>query len=149
MASLRWSGGFMAVYQTMFSVETGGRGSYNITSNIEQFVAQSGIQSGLCQVFVQHTSASLMITENADPSVRRDIEYWLASYVQDGDEHFEHTYEGVDDMSAHLRTLLTNTSHTIPVSQGRLNLGVWQGLFLYEHRIGHFRRQMVVTIYGE
>ena len=139
----------MAVYQTLFSVETSGRATHNITSNIERLVAQSGIQTGICQVFIQHTSASLMITENADPSVRRDIEYWLASAIQDGDAHFEHTYEGVDDMSAHLRTLLTRTSETLPISLGRLNLGVWQGLFLYEHRAGQFRRQIVVTVYFE
>lgn len=139
----------MTVYQTQLQIQTSQRGTQNITAKINQVLSQSGIKAGTCHVFIQHTSASLIITENADPTVREDIEYWLASRITDGDPKYRHNYEGDDDMSGHIRTIMTDTSHTIPVTNGQLNLGTWQGLFLYEHRTGRFQRQLVVTIQGE
>ena len=139
----------MTVYQTQLQVQTAQRGTQNITEKINQVLTLSGIQTGICHVFIQHTSASLIITENADPTVRDDIEYWLGSSITDGDPHYRHNYEGDDDMSGHIRTIMTDTSHTIPVTNGQLNLGTWQGLFLYEHRTGRFQRQMVITVQGE
>lgn len=139
----------MKNYQTTISVTSPKRGTFNITDDVQRIVSESEIQTGLCHVFIQHTSASLIITENADPTVRTDIEYWMQKNVIDGDAHYQHNYEGDDDMSGHIRTLLTETSHTIPVSQGKLNLGTWQGLFLYEHRTGRFNRSLVITIQGE
>lgn len=139
----------MKTWQTTLTFDSPRRGTFNITDAIDQAVAESGVTTGLCHLFIQHTSASLIITENADPSVRRDIEYWMRENVLDGDPNYEHNYEGDDDMSGHIRTLLTETSLTVPVSGGRLNLGTWQGIFLYEHRTGRFRRKVVVTIQGE
>ncbi|SIO17244.1 secondary thiamine-phosphate synthase enzyme [Sulfurivirga caldicuralii] len=137
------------IWQDTLTFSTPRRGTYNITREIEAAVAASSIRTGLCNLFIQHTSASLIVTENADPSVRRDIEYWLQKTVIDGDPHYEHNYEGDDDMSGHIRTLLTETSLSVPVSQGRLALGTWQGIFIYEHRTGRFNRKVVVTIHGE
>ncbi len=137
------------IWQDTLTFATPRRGTYNITREIEAAVAASGIRTGLCNLFIQHTSASLIVTENADPSVRRDIEYWMQKTVIDGDPHYEHNYEGDDDMSGHIRTLLTETSLTIPVSNGCLALGTWQGIFIYEHRTGRFNRKVVVTIHGE
>lgn len=139
----------MKTYQTTLTFHTSNRGTFNITDEINDVIAESDISVGLCHVFCQHTSASLIVTENADPTVRQDIEYWMQKHVIDGDHHYRHNYEGDDDMSGHIRTLLTETSHTLPISNGELNMGTWQGLFLYEHRIGHFERQVVVTIQGE
>lgn len=137
------------IFQTTLTLKSAGRGTYNITEDIEKVVAESGLQTGLCHVFCQHTSASLIVTENADPTVRTDIEYWMQTNVKDGDPHYQHNYEGDDDMSGHIRSLLTDCSQTLPVSRGRLNLGTWQGLFLYEHRTGRFSRNVVVTLQGE
>ena len=139
----------MSVFQKTLGITTHQRGTQNITAVIDDLVQASGIKTGLCHVFIKHTSASLMITENADPTVRSDIETWLQNHILDGDPKYQHDYEGDDDMSGHLRTIMTDTSHTIPVTNGRLNLGVWQGLFLYEHRTGSFERLLVVTIQGE
>lgn len=139
----------MQVFQTTLSIQTAQRGTQNITDRVNELVKQSSIKTGLCHVFIQHTSASLIITENADPTVRGDIEYWLQSTIKDGDPNFRHDYEGDDDMSGHIRTLITDSSHTIPITAGRLNLGTWQGLFLYEHRTGRFNRQLVITIQGQ
>ena len=139
----------MTTWQTTLSFETPQRGTYNITAEVEAALKQSGITTGLCNLFILHTSASLIITENADPSVRRDIEYWMQKNVIDGDPHYEHNYEGDDDMSGHIRTLLTETSLTIPVRNGRLALGTWQGVFLYEHRTGRFQRKVIMTVQGE
>ena len=104
---------------------------------------------GLVHLFIQHTSASLLITENADPDVRRDVEMWLSREVKDGDPEFTHTMEGPDDMSAHLRTILTETQLTVPVRNGTLALGTWQGIFVYEHRASGHVRKVVVTVSGE
>lgn len=139
----------MKTYQTTLSFATPKRGTFNITDDVKNALHASNITTGLCHLFCQHTSASLIITENADPTVREDIEYWLSNSVIDGDPNFQHNYEGDDDMSGHIRTLITQSSQTVPVSQGRLNLGTWQGLFLYEHRTGRFQRQVIMTVQGE
>ncbi|MDG4813555.1 secondary thiamine-phosphate synthase enzyme YjbQ [Hydrogenovibrio sp. 3SP14C1] len=139
----------MKTYQTTLTFHTSNRGTFNITDDINDVIAESDISVGLCHVFCQHTSASLIVTENADPTVRQDIEYWMQRHVIDGDKNYRHNYEGDDDMSGHIRTLLTETSHTLPISNGELNMGTWQGLFLYEHRTGRFNRQVIVTIQGD
>ncbi|MGB0952402.1 MAG: secondary thiamine-phosphate synthase enzyme YjbQ [Planctomycetota bacterium] len=125
---------------------TPGRGTYDITGEVAEVVAQSGVDTGLAHVFVHHTSASLILCENADPTVRDDLEHWLARAVPDGDRLFRHVDEGPDDMPAHVRSALTTTSLSIPVVDGRLQLGTWQGLYLYEHRIAPHRRKVTVTV---
>lgn len=135
--------------QLQFSVTTGGRSTTNITRQLEQFIAESGIRTGLCHAFIQHTSASLIITENADPDVRRDLEYYFSKLVTDGDSGFHHILEGKDDMSAHIRSVLTQTELTIPIVEGRSGLGVWQGLFLWEHRNHAHQRHITLTAQGE
>ena len=130
-------------------VETRGRMTLEITDRVEELVRRSGIRTGLAQVFVHHTSASLVICENADPSVRRDLERFLARLVPDGGREWEHDAEGPDDMPAHVRSVLTQTGLTLPVTGGRPGLGTWQGIYLYEHRTSPHRRRLTVTIYGE
>ena len=130
-------------------VDTSGRGTIELTFEVARVVAASGVTVGIVQVFARHTSASLMLTENADPDVRRDIESFLARMAPDGDPGYAHTSEGPDDMSAHLRTLLCGAGATLPVSGGRLDLGTWQGIFLYEHRAGRHGREVVVTVIGD
>ncbi len=137
------------ISQKDFQIATPGRGSTNITSEVERIVAASGIRTGLCHVFVAHTSASLMLCENADPSVRRDLEYFLARLAPDGDPAYEHSLEGADDMAAHLRTILTHSDLTLPVRNGRCALGTWQGIFLLEHRTHSHQRRITVTVQGE
>lgn len=123
-----------------------GRGLYNLTRQIAAVVEDSGVRTGLCHVFLQHTSASLILQENADPDVLRDLEDWFARAVQDGDPRYRHDAEGPDDMSAHIRAALTQPSLTIPVTGGRLALGTWQGIFLFEHRTAPHLRRLVVTV---
>jgi secondary thiamine-phosphate synthase enzyme len=135
--------------QDEFSISTRGRGSYNVTSEVQRVVAASGIRTGLCHVFVAHTSASLMLCENADPDVRQDLETFLAHLIPDGDPMFIHQSEGPDDMPAHLRTILTHSDLTIPVRNGRCALGTWQGIYLCEHRIQPHSRNLVVTVQGD
>ncbi len=137
------------VYQDSIEVQTPGRCSQAITAQVAEIVEKSGIASGLCNVFIHHTSASLMLTENANPQVRGDIENFLARLAPDGDPQCEHVDEGPDDMPAHIRTLLTESSLTVPVEAGKLLLGTWQGLFLYEHRHAAHRRRITVTVIGE
>ncbi len=137
------------ISQEDFQIATQGRGSTHITAEVERIVAASGIRTGLCHVFVAHTSASLMLCENADPSVRRDLAYFLACLVPDGDPAYEHSLEGPDDMAAHLRTILTHSDLTIPVRGGRCALGTWQGIFLLEHRTHPHHRRVTVTVQGE
>jgi len=132
-----------------FSVATDGRGTYDVTRAVQDAVAESGVDLGLATVFVHHTSASLIVMENADPTVLSDLEAWLARAVPDGDPIFDHTAEGADDMPAHVRCALTQTSIGVPVEGGRLDLGTWQGLFLYEHRRRGHRRRISVTVVGE
>jgi len=139
----------MQTSQARFEVATGGRGTTNITQKVREAVRASGIRTGLCHVFIRHTSASLMLCENADPTVRRDLEAFLARLVPDGDALFHHTAEGADDMPSHIRSILTNMDLTLPVSGGQCALGTWQGVFLYEHRRDGQRRDLIVTVQGE
>ena len=115
-------------------IHTRGQGLYEITDRVEAVVAQAGIDSGLCTILIQHTSASLTIQENADPSARRDLERWLARLVPEDDPLFTHRAEGPDDMPSHVKAALTSTTLSIPIAGGRLALGAWQGIFLWEHR---------------
>ncbi|MCZ6598871.1 MAG: secondary thiamine-phosphate synthase enzyme YjbQ [Planctomycetota bacterium] len=137
------------LFQESITVATSGRGTYDVTRDVAQAVADSGIEHGLCTLFIHHTSASLIVCENADPTVRSDLEAWLARAVPDGDPMFEHDAEGPDDMPAHVRSTLTQTSLGVPVRGGRLDLGTWQGIYLYEHRLGGHRRRMSLTLVGE
>ena len=131
------------------TVGTRHRGTYDITRDVARIVADSGITEGLATVWIQHTSASLMICENADPAVRRDLEAFVARLVPDGDALFTHTDEGDDDMPAHVRSVLTQTSIGIPVGDGQMMLGTWQGLYLWEHRTAPHQRKVTVTVLGE
>ena len=135
--------------QESFSVATRGRGTYELTERVQVAVAKSGVAVGLCHVFIHHTSASLMVCENADPTVRRDLEEFMSRLVRDGDPKFQHTLEGPDDMPAHIRTVLTQTGVAIPVQGGRCALGTWQGIYLWEHRFEASHRRLTVTIHGE
>jgi len=137
------------VVQTQISLATRGRGTYEITATIASLLGESEVSHGLCNVFVQHTSASLIVCENADPGVRRDLETFMAELTPDGDDRFGHVAEGPDDMPAHVRTVLTQTSLTLPVQAGRLALGTWQGVYLWEHRTAAYTRNILVTLYGE
>ena len=135
----------MTRHQTLW-IPTEGRKTYEITPKIQAVVEQSGVESGLCHVFIHHTSASLIVCENAEPEVRRDLERFFARLVPDGDPDFRHTDEGPDDMPAHVRSILTQTSLTIPVAAGRCDLGTWQGVYLWEHRIHPHRRRLTVSV---
>lgn len=137
------------VHREVLMVETRGRGTYEISRQIHQAVERSRIRLGLCNVFVHHTSASLIVCENADPTVRRDLEVFASRLVRDGDPAFSHDLEGPDDMPAHIRSILTNTSLSIPVSEGHCELGTWQGIFLWEHRTDPHRRRLTLTVIGE
>ena len=137
------------VYQQTLEFRTRGRGTTDITAEVTRVVAASGIAQGICNVFLQHTSASLILCENADPDVRRDLETLLARLAPDADPAYIHDTEGPDDMAAHARSVLTSNSITIPVSEGRLMLGTWQGVYLYEHRHAGHARSVVVTATGE
>lgn len=138
----------LRAHQQEFQVATPGRGTYALDAQVAEVVAASGCTQGLVVVFLQHTSASLILCENADPQVRRDLESWLARAVPDGDRQFRHVAEGPDDMPAHVRTALTASSLTLPLAAGRLALGTWQGLYLYEHRTAPHRRTVHVTVLG-
>jgi secondary thiamine-phosphate synthase enzyme len=135
-------------HQQTLTLTTHGRGTTNITEQVRELVTASRVYTGTCHCFIQHTSASLILCENADPTVRRDLEAFLARLVPDGDRLFEHNDEGPDDMPAHVRSILTKTDLTLPVSEGRCALGTWQGLYLYEHRTHAHRRRVTVTVQG-
>ncbi|MDY0973576.1 secondary thiamine-phosphate synthase enzyme YjbQ [Massilia sp. CFBP9012] len=135
-------------HQTILEFSTSGRGTREITRDVAAVVAASRLQCGLVQVFVQHTSCSLLLTENADGDVRRDLETIISRLAPDGDPAYRHDAEGPDDMSAHGRTMLTDTALTIPVGAGRMLLGTWQGIYLWEHRTAPHRRRVVVTVLG-
>ncbi|WP_330109985.1 secondary thiamine-phosphate synthase enzyme YjbQ [Methylophaga thalassica] len=137
------------VFQRTLTFKSLGRGTTNITRDIQELVAESGVSTGTCHVFVQHTSASLMLCENADPDVRHDLETFMQHLVPDGDPMFRHQDEGPDDMSAHIRTVLTNPDLTVPISGAQCDLGIWQGIYLWEHRTHQQRRHIIVTIIGE
>ena len=136
------------VHQSAFSVATRGRGTYDVTDAVQAAVRASAARQGLCTVFIHHTSASLIITENADPVVRRDLDAFLARLVPDGDALFRHVDEGPDDMPSHVRAVLTQTSLGIPIANGRCDLGTWQGIFLWEHRTAPHTRRVSVTSIG-
>jgi secondary thiamine-phosphate synthase enzyme len=134
--------------QCILEIHTDGRGTRNITETVARVVSKSGIQTGLAHIFVQHTSCSLTITENADPDVRRDLETILTRLAPDGDPAYRHDLEGPDDMAAHARSVLTGPGLTVPVGAGRLLLGTWQGIYLWEHRTSAQTRRVVVTLLG-
>ncbi len=129
-------------------IATRGKGLYEVTAEVAALVAKASVDEGLCTVFVQHTSASLCIQENADPSARRDLAGWLDRLVDENDPHFTHTQEGPDDMPSHIKNALTATSMGIPIVAGRLALGTWQGIYLWEHRTLPQQRRLVVHIGG-
>jgi secondary thiamine-phosphate synthase enzyme len=132
--------------QTTLTITTRGQGLYEITDEVQSFLYSSGIDSGLVNIFLLHTSAGLIIQENADPSARRDLEQWLNRFVPEGDPNFTHTTEGADDMPAHIKSVLTGCTLTIPMIDGSLGLGTWQGVYLWEHRRAPHRRKVVVTV---
>ncbi|MCC5958931.1 MAG: YjbQ family protein [Rhodobacteraceae bacterium] len=136
------------MYQTAFTIGTDGRGLTEITDKVREAVTEAGVTTGLCHVFVHHTSASLIISENADPSVCRDLDRFMARLVPDGDTLFEHDAEGPDDMAAHVRSVLTRSDLTVPLTAGRLALGTWQGIWLWEHRYQAHQRRVTVTVHG-
>jgi secondary thiamine-phosphate synthase enzyme len=133
-------------YQTILEFATAGRGTTDITAAVANAVVASGLRCGLAHLFVQHTSCSLTITENADPDVRRDLETLMARLAPDGDPAWRHDAEGPDDMAAHARSMLSSTSLSVPVGGGRLLLGTWQGIYLWEHRTDPHRRRVVLTV---
>jgi len=136
-------------HQTILAFRTFDRGSRDITDAVAKAVAASGVRCGLAHVFVQHTSCSVLITENADPDVRHDLETIMRRLAPDGDPAYEHDQEGPDDMAAHVRTMLAGSGITVPVGDGRLLLGTWQGIFLWEHRVAEQQRSVVVTVIGD
>jgi secondary thiamine-phosphate synthase enzyme len=129
-------------------VETRGKGVYELTEEVERLVADSGVQQGLVNIFNKHTSSSLVLMENADPTACRDLEAYFDRLVPENLPYFKHIYEGPDDMPSHIRMVLTRSSETVPVSDGRMMLGIWQGIFLFEHRRARHHREIVVTVYG-
>jgi secondary thiamine-phosphate synthase enzyme len=133
-------------HQDIIQLQTRGRGTYDITDRVRGIVRAATIETGLCHLFIQHTSASLIICENADPSVRTDLERFLGRLVPDGDTIYDHTIEGPDDMPAHVRSVLTKMDLTLPVQRGTCALGTWQGVYLYEHRHRPHHRRVVVTV---
>ena len=136
------------IAQSEFRVRTDGRGTYDLSRDVQAAVRESGVESGLCHVFICHTSASLMLCENADPSVMRDLETFMSRQVPDGDPMFTHRAEGPDDMPAHIRSVLTQSDLNIPVRDGRCALGTWQGIYLWEHRTSPHSRRVIVTVQG-
>lgn len=137
------------IVQHEIHIATEGRGTYDLSGDVQKAVRDSGVTSGLCHVFIRHTSASLMLCENADPSVMTDLESFMSRQVPDGDPMFTHTAEGPDDMSAHVRSLLTHSDLTLPVREGQCALGTWQGIYLWEHRYAPHTRHVIVTIQGD
>jgi secondary thiamine-phosphate synthase enzyme len=137
------------ISQSEIRIDTRGRGTYDFTHDVQDVVRKSGVRTGLCHLFICHTSASMMLCENADPAVRRDLETFMARQVPDGDPMFTHTAEGPDDMPAHVRSVLTQSDLSIPVRDGRCALGTWQGVYLWEHRTASHARRVVVTVQGD
>lgn len=136
------------MHQASYEIATRRRGTVDVTGEVAEAVRAAGIETGIAHVFIHHTSASLIITENADPAVHRDLERVLARLAPDGDPEFEHDAEGPDDMPAHVRSMLTACSLSVPVTAGRLGLGTWQGIYLYGHRRAPHRRRITVTVQG-
>ena len=137
------------MHQETLKIATSGRGLVEVSDEVRRVVGTAGIRTGLCVVYCRHTSCSLVIQENADPSARRDLEDWLERLAPEGDPQYTHTAEGPDDMPSHLRSAVTKTSETIPIVNGALALGAWQGIFLAEHRARPHRRRLLVHIQGE
>jgi len=133
----------------IIEIKTPGAGLYEITNEVVSVLRGVGIESGLCNVFIQHTSASLIIQENADPSAKMDLERWLERLVPEKDPLYTHTSEGPDDMPSHIKSILTQTSISIPVVEGELMLGTWQGIYVWEHRKAPHRRRVIVSFFGD
>jgi secondary thiamine-phosphate synthase enzyme len=140
---------FMHIRQERFEVRTNGKGTYEITDDIRSIINKAGVRVGTMTAFVQHTSCSLIIMENADPTARRDLEEFFDRLVPEDADYFTHESEGSDDMPSHIRMTLTRTSETVPIVDGKMQLGTWQGIFLFEHRHASHRRKIFVTIVGE
>jgi secondary thiamine-phosphate synthase enzyme len=139
----------MPIYHEQLEVRTHGKGLYEITDQIDSKIDNRGIQNGTVTVFVQHTSCSIVIMENADPTARRDLEEFFERLVPEDADYFTHAAEGSDDMPSHIRMVLTRTSETVPIIDGKMQLGTWQGIFLFEHRRAPHRRKILISIIGE
>ena len=139
----------MAYMKFELPVPTQGRGSYRIDDKVQRFISNGELEHGLVNLFIQHTSASLMICENADPAVRQDLETFMADLVPDGDARFIHKSEGPDDMPAHIRSILTRSDLTLPVMSGKILLGIWQGIYLWEHRTATHQRKVIISLTGD
>jgi secondary thiamine-phosphate synthase enzyme len=139
----------MPIYHEQLEVRTHGKGLYEITDQIDSKIDNRGIQNGTVTVFVQHTSCSIVIMENADPTARRDLEEFFERLVPEDADYFTHDAEGSDDMPSHIRMVLTRTSETVPIIDGKMQLGTWQGIFLFEHRRAPHRRKILISIIGE
>jgi len=138
----------MSAHSNTFSIRTRGKGTYEVTSHVEEIVRASGVTTGQVTVFIQHTSASLIIYENADRSARVDLENYFNRLVPEDADYFVHTAEGPDDMPSHIRMVLTRTSETIPIARGQMQLGTWQGIFLFEHRNAPHTRHLAISVIG-
>ena len=139
----------MSVHTACLSLATSGKGTYEITDRVAAIVTDSRVKTGAVTVFVRHTSCSLIIMENADPTARRDLEKFFERLVPEDTPYFEHTAEGGDDSTSHIRSVLTRSSEVIPIADGRLQLGTWQGIFLFEHRRTPHRREILLSIIGD
>ena len=139
----------MSIFHDRIEVRTNGKGLYEITDEVQSKIDKGGVQNGTVTVFVQHTSCSIIIMENADPTARRDLEEFFNRLVPEDVDYFTHGSEGSDDMPSHIRMVLTRTSETVPIVDGKMQLGTWQGIFLFEHRRAPHRRKVLVTIVGE
>jgi secondary thiamine-phosphate synthase enzyme len=139
----------MGIYRKEILMQSSGKGTYEITGEVSEAVRESGLADGLASVFVRHTSCSLVLMENADPTARRDLERFMDDLVPDDYPHFVHTYEGPDDMPSHIKMALTRSSETIPFANRRLLLGTWQGIFLWEHRLAPHSRKITLSCVGE
>ncbi len=139
----------MPIYHDQLEVRSHGKGLYEITDDVQSKIDKSGVRNGTVTVFVQHTSCSIVIMENADPTARHDLEEFFERLVPEDADYFAHNAEGSDDMPSHIRMVLTRTSETVPIADGKMQLGTWQGIFLFEHRRASHRRNLLLTIIGE
>jgi secondary thiamine-phosphate synthase enzyme len=139
----------MPIYHDQLEVRSHGKGLYEITDDMQSKIGNRGVRNGTVTVFVQHTSCSIVIMENADPTARRDLEEFFDRLVPEDAEYFTHDAEGSDDMPSHIRMVLTHTSETVPIADGKMQLGTWQGIFLFEHRRAPHRRRVLITTIGE
>ena len=139
----------MHVHHDQIEIPTNGKGLYEITDEVQSKIDKCGVQDGTATIFVRHTSCSVVIMENADPTARRDLEEFFDRLVPENADYFEHSSEGSDDMPSHIRMVLTRTSETVPIVEGEMQLGTWQDIFLFEHRHVHHRRKVLVTVVGK